>query len=403
MKSLGIIGAGPAGMMAALEARRLGLDVHLFDSNPRVGRKLQATGAGRCNLSNQAIAASHYSCTDPSFLENVFSAFSQDQLIDALDCIGIPTFATPDGWCYPLSESAANVVDIFEAHLREAGVVFNLQTKICNIQQNKSEFILAEVNNRVTYSFDHVICATGGKATPKLGSTGDLLLCLSRIGHTILPVLPALVPILTDPKPISKMRGVRLDVGIRLLRGQELLGETVGNIIFTEWGINGPGVMDISYLVSKNQGSDLNLEINFLPYHEVKLQDSLNAQRKTLIPLRVILQAILPLKVILQIFEMTGLPQDIQMNFVQDESLDNIFNLIKKFPLSVWGTRSFDFSQISTGGIPISEVHPITMESRIVPGLFFAGEVLDVTGPCGGYNLHWAFTSGVLAGRSAAR
>lgn len=403
MRRLGIIGAGPAGLMAALEASRCGMEVHLFDSNPRVGRKLKATGAGRCNITHQGAAARRYFCSDPDFIGKNFSAFSQSQLVNTLNSIGIPIYATPDGWCYPLSESAINVVDILEAHLRQEGVKIYNKTKICDIQLQKSEFLLAEANAKLTYSFERIVCATGGKAYPKLGSTGEFFSCLKRLGHTIVPVFPALAPLLTDPKPIHKLQGVRLDAGVRLFRNLELLGDTTGNIIFNEWGINGPGVMDLSYLVSMNQNSALSLEINFLPIHEELLQEIIKNNRPSSIPLQVIFQAILPLKVVMLFMELAGLSPEIQINNVPDESLEYLFDLIKKFRVEVRGTRGFDFSQISTGGVPLAEIFPVSLESRLLPGLFFAGEVMDVVGPCGGYNLHWALTSGVLAGRAAAR
>jgi predicted Rossmann fold flavoprotein len=403
MRRLGIIGAGPAGLMAALEASRFGMEVHLFDSNPRVGRKLKGTGAGRCNISNQGAAAQRYSGGDPDFLHKIFSAFSQSQLASSLDSIGIPIYATPDGWCYPLSESAINVVDILEAHLRKDGVRIYNKTKICDIQHQNSDFLLAEANAKLTYSFERIVCATGGKAFPKLGSNGEFFSCLKRLGHTIVPVFPALAPLLTDPKPIHKLQGIRMDVGVRLFRDLELLGDTTGNIIFNEWGINGPGVMDLSHLVSTNQNSALHIEINFLPFHEELLQEIIKTNRASSIALQVIFQAILPLKVVLFFMEQAGLSQEIQINRVPDESLEYLFNLIKKFPLEVRGTRGFDFCQISTGGVPLAEIFPVSLESRLHPGLFFAGEVMDVIGPCGGYNLHWALSSGVLAGRAAAR
>lgn len=402
MKRVGIIGAGPAGIAAAIEAARHGAAVLLFDSNPRIGRKLMTTGSGRCNLSNRAVSADRFATAHPQRLAQALERFSQDRLIHWLDELGIPTYATEDGWIYPLSNAAANVVDIFEARLKQAGVAVHLRTLIQNIHPARSGFTLVQPDrSQPPFAVDALIVATGGKACPKFGSQGELLEVIERLGHTILPVYPALAPLLTDRRPLHKLQGVRLDARLKLFGGGDCLGETTGNIIFTEWGINGPGVMDISHTVGGRQHQPLRLVIDFLHRHKNTLQQMLNQPNNEDLPLRILLEAFLPAKVATLFVERAGLPPEIPLKELAGKPRHDLVRDLTNTEIAVKGTRGFEFCQVSTGGVPLDEIDPATMQSERHAGLFFAGEVVDVVGPCGGFNLHWAFTSGWLAGCTA--
>ncbi len=399
---IGIIGAGPAGIMAALEAARRGARVTIFDTNAVVGRKILVTGNGRCNITNVHAAPEKYACADLQFLRAAFSRFGHHETVARLRDLGIPIYSTPDGWCYPLSESAANVAEILAAALELAGVEVRLQTKIADIRPERRGIALAIGGGPHTQTFDRVIVACGGKAYPALGSRGDLFPVLESLGHRIVPIRPALAPLTADVRRFHKLQGVRLDVGLTLYEGDRILGRAVGNMMFTEYGFSGPAPMDLAHLVSARPGTHLTLEINLLPYVKAALEELVARKRREPFPVRVALGAVLPQKIPPLVMSIAGMRPDARLADVSDAELARLMETLTGLKATVTGTRGFQFAQVSTGGVPLDEVDPATMASRIVPRLHFAGEVLDVVGPCGGYNLQWAWTSGAIAGAAAA-
>jgi predicted Rossmann fold flavoprotein len=399
---LGIVGAGPAGMMAALQATAEGARVLLFDSNPTPGRKLLVTGSGRCNITNANAVAERYACADPAWMAQVLAQFGHADLRTFLAEIGILTYATPDGWCYPLSESAQTVVDAFTAALALANVELHAGTKIKNIRSSKNGFILVAEGNE-TFTVERLVLAAGGKAYPTLGSTGELFPALERLGHHVLPVLPALAPVLAELGPFRKLQGVRLDVQASLWDGKTRLAETSGNLIITEWGFNGPAVMDLSHLVSTHPNRNLHLELNLLAANEAALRSLIERKRCLPIPLSVVLEAVLPPKVPSVFLKTAGLSADVLLKEISEEKLQSLLYLLTHVSVAVKSTRGFEYCQLKTGGVPVTEVDPASMASRFVPGLYLAGEVVDVVGPCGGYNLQFAFSSGAIAGKAAGK
>lgn len=397
--SLAVIGAGPAGMMAALHAVRPGVRVLLIDSNPSVGRKLLVTGSGRCNLTNANVAAERYTCANPEFLQALFARFGHADLLAFMRDLGVLTYATDDGWTYPLSDSAVSVVEAFAAALDPAGVELRLETGVTDVRPAAGGFRLLTAGGEI--NAERVVLAAGGKAYPNLGSRGELFPVLERLGHTVRPVQPALAPLLLELKALQRLQGVRVDVRARLWHGREPLGETTGNCIFTQWGMNGPAVMDLSHHVSTRPGAGLRLELNFLPGSEAAVRELIARRRDTRVPLRVLLGAALPPKVPPVFLEMAGVADDAPLNTLSDDAVEKVLRLLTSHSLQVKGTRGFEFCQLSTGGVPVTEVDAATLQSRVTPGLYLAGEALDVVGPCGGYNLQFAFSSGVIAGRAA--
>jgi hypothetical protein len=398
---VGIVGAGPAGVMAALEAARLGAQVLLFDTNETIGRKLLVTGNGRCNISNRLATAADYACDDRAWLAACLAAFGPRETALRMAELGIPTTATPDGWSYPLSDSAATVVDALTASLELAGVSPLLKTKIADIQTRPNGLFLVAGGGEHGYVVDRAIVACGGKAYPALGSRGQLLPVLERLGHTIAPVRPALVPITAEVQRWHKWQGVRLDAGLSLWQCGHQVAQTVGNLMFTQFGLSGPAAMNLSHLVPE-QPAGLELEIDLLARYGDPLSDLLQRLAGTRYPLATALGAVLPAKLPLLLLELAQVPGAARLCELDQEALQRLLYTMRHLRCRVTGTRGFNYAQVSTGGVPISEVEALTMASRRVPGLYLAGEVLDVIGPCGGYNLQWAWTSGALAGRAGA-
>lgn len=397
--SVTILGAGPAGMTAALFAARAGHKVQLIDRNEKVGRKLLVTGAGRANLTNRNMDAGHYPAVDPSWMQTVINLFGHSDLIGFFKSIGILTFATPDGWCYPLSESAQSVVDSFQNALHLAGVKLLLGQHITAIRKSNGGFLLTSAD-KVDLPAEHLIVAAGGKASPALGSTGDLFSSLREFGHTINPIRPALAPLTADMKTWQKLRGLRLDARASLYENDILLAETTGNLIFTEWGMNGPAVMDLSHLVSARPGTKLELHLNPLFDREEELRILLHDFIHTPTPLSTLLSAVIPPKLSAVILPLANLPANVTLDRLNDEQVEKVLRLLKAMRFRITGVRGFEYCQVSTGGVPTTEVNPSTMQSLQVPGLSLAGETIDVIGPCGGYNLQFAFSSGALAGKN---
>jgi len=396
-KTVTIIGAGPAGMTAALFAARNKVQVRLVDSNPIVGRKLLVTGSGRANLTNQRMDATRYTCSDPAWMHALIGKFGYSELIEFLETIGVLTFATSDGWCYPVSESAKTVVDAFRNALTQANVELLLNTRVATIREHGKDFYITLASGDVI-SCDHLIVAAGGKAYPTLGSRGELFDSLVELGHNVIPLSPALAPVTCDMRAFTKLFGIRLDANAKLFEGSKLLAETTGNLIFTQWGLNGPAVMDLSHYVSALPGENLEFRLDLIHIHTQKLLSLFENQGSTPTPVRILLGSVLPPKVAPVVLTMAGLSPDVTINNVRGKQIEKLFDLLANLPIKITGVRGFEFCQVSAGGVPVSEVDPMTMRSQRVPSLSLAGETLDVVGPCGGYNMQFAFSSGAIAG-----
>jgi len=404
MSPIAVIGAGTSGIAASLAAANSETPIFLFDSNEKPGSKLSITGSGRGNLSNTHVSAEKYSSDNNQSLQKIFAQFGHHELAQWLSDLGIPTYTTSDGWCYPISNSAANVVHIFSAHLLEKNIHFFPGHKIVDIRPVSTGFRLRFEKQNQTMDFSQVIIACGGKAYPRLGSRGELFPTLERLGHTILPIYPALAPVVTEIRPIHALQGVRMDLEVTLFRANKVIAKNLGKAIFTEWGMNGPAVMDLSHLIaSANKGDELSFSINFLHRFSSILTDIFSKFRHHSLPVQSLLESVTPAKVARWAMTSVDLSTDLTMEQINDSEIARLMNHLSSFRIKIKGTKGFEDCQVSSGGVKLSEVDPQTMQSYLYPGLFIAGEVLNVVGPCGGYNLQWAFSSGVIAGKAAGK
>ncbi len=398
--NVGIIGGGPAGMFAALEAVKKGNQVTIIDNNPSLGRKLSVTGGGRGNLTNLGIRASAYYSQDRQVLrqlEPLFSVYTAQFLINYFYQLGIPTYHTDDGWVYPISNSAKNLSQYLISLLEENNIKILTETFIEDVIPSASPRQMTLIDAKQNkYGFEHVIFAAGGKAYPQVGSSSSILHALSKNGYQTNPIYPALAPLKTTKTTTGLLKGLRFDAQLTLKSTEGMIAAADGNIIFTEWGLNGPGVMNLShfyYLQPEQLILTINPLIQFKPEMAALIKNHPNQNLK----LSVLLLSFIPAGVISQ--------YEKNKNRFLHKTLDqlarvNLDHLLQSFDLeeTVLGTRDFKFSQLSTGGIKLNQIDLTTMKSKIHPNLSFAGEILDLIGPCGGFNLHWAFMSGLIAG-----
>jgi len=392
---IGIIGGGPAGIFAAIEASKKNHEVFLFDKNEFLGRKLSVTGAGRCNLTNLNISPSRYKSFNNFAFSNIIDKYNFDFIQHYFNNLGIFTYHTDDGWVYPISNSAKNISIYLEKHLQDLGINIYKNTSVQEFDLLNNGFAIKTGNNKNIF-IEKLIIASGGKAHPQLNANDGLLKIVEKLGHKTVPAFPALSPIITTKNETKGLSGVRSDLTIRFLKNNHTIGSEFGNIIFTDFGINGPGVMNLSYLVNKH--SDIKVEIDFSSLIPPEFLKYCQTNLVTVDNFTGLLLSVLNNKVIEE------LKKKINSMKILVCDAENLTLLLQnlKFTERILGTRGFEFAQISTGAIDSNEVNPDTLESLIIPGLFFAGEVLDVLGPCGGYNLHWAFVSGIVAARSAS-
>jgi hypothetical protein len=396
---IGIIGAGASGIFAALAAAQGGAHVTLFDHNAEIGKKLLVTGSGRCNLTNAALSPEKYSCADQSWMQAFLQAFPLQALLAELDTLGIPTHHSDDGWYYPLSDSAHSVVDILRQALLARGVELRLSTQVVDFWQQGGGFAVRFPSGEParTQSFDRLVVAAGGKAYPALGSRGELFPTLARLGHTVVPLVPALGPLTLSLGGWKALQGLRFDVKTAIWSGDELLGESFGNVIFTAWGMNGPGVMNLSHLAARRQGEKLSLSLDFGSAFGQEWERRLAKDNPA--KLKAVLEAFFPPKAAEFFLAQAHIPPEARMRELSRTEMQQLQRTLREARLPITGTKGFGQSQVSAGGVPVGEVDAYTCQSRLVPGLYLVGETLDVVGPCGGFNLHFAFGSGCLAGR----
>jgi predicted Rossmann fold flavoprotein len=401
---VGIIGAGASGMSAALHASWNGADVTLFERNLTVGRKLLVTGSGRCNISNDAVSPEKYFCADPAWMEKFINCFGVRDLLDMLADIGVPVYKKSDGWYYPLSESAHSVVSAFSSAMEMAGVALNTSVQVTSIQPREKGFFITFFRDQSEQEleFERIVVSTGGKAYPSLGSRGELFSELKRLRHTVLPIRPALAPVMAELGNLQPLQGVRLDAGVTLWEGSRRLSSTLGNMIFTQWGLNGPAVMDLSHHISANPDAEFQLSLNLLAPFQEAFDYLLAHKRTSLMPVRILLGAFFPPKVVLLFLKNANLSIEIPLCDIEDSTLERLLKYLTDSRVRVKGLRGYEYCQMSAGGVPVNEVDVLTMESDRIEGLFLTGEILDVVGPCGGYNLQFALSSGALAGKAAA-
>lgn len=400
METIIIIGAGASGMMAALTAAEApGRRVILLERQQRAGRKLLATGNGRCNLTNTGAAIENYHGESRDFAAPALDAFPPQAVLDFFRGLGLVTVEEYGGRVYPLSDSANSVLDVLRFHMEAKGVELKAAEPAREVKREKQGFTV--VTDAEHLHADKLIVACGGAAGAKLGGVSDGYELLKMLGHKRTALYPSLVQLVTAPEYPRALKGVRADGALRLYAGKSLLAESRGELQFIETGVSGPAVFDLSRAAATG-GKGLRLAADFLrDYDEAVLLALLKQRRETLpgLPAGDMLTGIVHNRLGKMLVRYAALNANAPLRELDDGALGKLVSACKDFRLPVQGTEGFDKAQVTAGGVKTSGFNPETLESWFVPGLFACGEVLDIDGDCGGYNLQWAWASGRLAGR----
>lgn len=403
---IAVIGGGPAGMIAAAQAALSGAEVTLYERNEKLGKKLFLTGKGRCNITNSADTEDFFKAVlkNPKFLYSALYSFTNADIISLIEKNGTPTKEERGGRVFPVSDKSSDVIRALKRHVENAGVSVVLDAYVTAIEKDGDSFALT-ISGAEKRFFDRVIIATGGKSYPSTGSTGDGYRFCEAFGHTIVPPRPSLVPLVTEEKWVEDLMGLSLkNVALSAFRGKKKLYSDMGEMMFTHFGITGPLVLTLSGVIADDPaGVELFIDMKPALSHEVldkRLQsDIIKHTRKQF---KNALTDLLPSRMTDIVVQLSGIDPEKTVDDITREERQSLCRLLKAIPLHVAGVRPIDEAIITRGGVSTREIDPSTMESKLVKGLYLAGEVIDVDAQTGGYNLQIAYSTGYLAGLCAA-
>ncbi len=399
MKRVAIIGAGASGLVCSITAACRDVRVVLFDKNSFAGKKLLATGNGRCNYWNSDQSLSHYHSSEEDLLPNIITKSLENEVLDFFDLLGVVPMIK-NGYYYPYSNQASSIRDLLEKEALRRGVVFAFDTEVLDVVLEEGRFVIVERDGREY--FDDLVIATGSKASPKTGSTGFGYQIAEKFHHPIVPVRPSLVQLQCHGSFLKSWAGVRCQCSVSLFQDDVFLSSQEGEIQLTDYGVSGICVFNLSRYASigLSQGKKLSLKVNFLPFLDMNILDWLTSRGEQLsdYSMDLFLEGVLPSKLISVILSCCGISSKAVFTSLSLEEKKKLSLMLVSFPLEVSGTKDFSSSQVCSGGVALSSVSS-DLESKIVPRLYFTGEVLDVDGDCGGYNLGFSWMSGILVGK----
>ncbi|MDO4648651.1 MAG: aminoacetone oxidase family FAD-binding enzyme [Eubacteriales bacterium] len=389
-----VIGGGASGLAAAISAARAGASVTILEQNDKPGKKILATGNGRCNFTHNDMHPEYFNPDGQSLVSSVLSIFGKQETLEFFRTLGLPSVELHEGWHYPRSLQAASVLEVLLSEARNLKIKIRTGTRVLKVQPAQESFEIYVEGWK--YTAESVILCNGSKASNLPGSDGSGYAIAKSLGHRLVTPLPALTGLKGEGR--YSWSGVRSHGKIALYLDNQFIAAEEGELQFTEYGLSGIPVFQISRSAIRGleKGRKCRLTIDLLPDYSEEdllvflLETQNNAPQKTREELLIGL-----------------LPEKLRKYFVKEQklskvSLPEMAKLLKCYSMTIQGYLPFEQAQICSGGVSVTEVDPGTMESRKIPGLYFAGELLDVDGPCGGYNLQWAWSSGFLAGKSAA-
>lgn len=407
-----VVGGGAAGMFAAIAAAKNGHQVTLYEKNEKLGKKIFITGKGRCNITNAADMEELFDAvvTNSKFLYSSFYGYTNQNVIDFFEDAGVPVKIERGNRVFPISDHSSDVIRALEREMKKVGVKVCLNTEVKSVEAEKDKFNKVVLKDTTTQTADACIVATGGLSYRSTGSTGDGFRFAENVGHKVTQCFPSLVPMETKEPWICEVQGLSLrNVEAKILDGKKELYKDFGEMLFTHFGVSGPLIISASSYVGKKfmdkngQKKELTLEIDLKPaLTEEQLdqrvlrdfEENHNRQFKNAIT------KLFPTKLIPVMLELGGIDPEKKVNSIEKEERKQFVHLIKHFRMTLTGLRDYPEAIITKGGVNVKEIDPGTMESKLVKGLYFAGEVLDLDALTGGFNLQIAWSTGYAAGNA---
>ena len=412
MSQVIVVGGGAAGMFAAIQAAKNGHQVTLYEKNEKLGKKIFITGKGRCNITHASDLEELFQAvvTNSKFLYSSFYGYTNQNVIDFFEEAGVPVKIERGNRVFPVSDHSSDVIRALEKEMKKAGVKICLNTEVKNIEVQNEKFKQVVLKDTTTQKADACIIATGGLSYRSTGSTGDGYRFAENVGHKVTQCFPSLVPMETKEPWITELQGLSLrNVEAKILDGKKELYKDFGEMLFTHYGVSGPLIISASSYIGKKfedkkgQKKELILEIDLKPaLTEEQLdqrvlrdfEENHNRQFKNAI------SKLFPAKLIPVMLELSKIDPEKKVNSIEKEERKNFVHLIKHFRMTLTGLRDFPEAIITKGGVNVKEIDPGTMESKLVKGLYFAGEVLDLDALTGGFNLQIAWSTGYAAGNA---
>jgi predicted Rossmann fold flavoprotein len=403
-----VIGGGPAGMMSAGRAAELGAKVLLLEKNKHLGIKLLCTGKGRCNITNNIEEikklVDKYG-KNGKFLFSAFNKFKVEDTVNFFEKRGVKTKVERGERIFPVSDRALDVLNALIKYMRQSKVEIITEAQVKNILMEKKVIKKVILENGQELKAKNYIICTGGKSYPLTGSTGDGYKWLKKMGHTIIFPRPALTPIIIKEKFVKELEGLSLkNVEISILKNNKKIISRFGEALFTNNGLSGPIILDMSKKIGEELVNKLKLKIDFKPVLDfIKLDERVQRdfQKNSNKLFKNSLNELLPQKLIPIIIKLSGIDPNKKVNLITKTERKIIIHLLKEFELEIGGLVGFEKAIITAGGVELTEVDPKTMQSKIISNLYLAGEILDIDGPTGGYNLQVCWSTGFVAGENS--
>ncbi len=405
VKRIIIVGGGAAGMMAALSARKNGADVLILEKNDRVGKKLLATGNGRCNYTNINLKIDNYHGNNPKFAISALSGFNVDKTIDIFERLGITPAVEDNGKVFPLSFQSSSMLDVLRYEIESEGIELITEANVSDIRKKK-KFTVTLKDKRI-FEGDKVIIATGGMALPSSGSDGSGYSLCKRLGHSVTSIFPGLVQLKLQSDYLKSIDGVKF-VGVAgIYLGDKLIMQDRGDILFTSYGISGPPILQLSRTALEylNNGKDIDLRVSIIYTKDEDELYNYLVNRFDIMPKKTIeigLIGMINKRLIIPMLKELNIDKNKTIANITKDEIKGLAKMLVSWSFKVTGSQSWGNAQITAGGINTDEIDNKTMESKIVPGLYIVGELVDIDGDCGGFNLQWSWSSGYIAGEDAA-
>lgn len=408
MSKVVVIGAGPAGLIAAAEAAKCGHQVTLLEKNNKIGRKLYISGKGRCNLTNACDLNTLIKNTpgNGNFLYSTFSRFGTEDVVEYFSQLGVETVVERGNRVFPASQKAADVVDALYKLMKDTGVQLLLQAEVKEVQlMTDPKQVSYQKDGKMHWvECDAVIIATGGVSYPQTGSTGDGYRFAEGVGHSLIPAKPSLIPLVVKEPWVRTLQGLSLrNVTVTLLQQEKMLYQEQGEMLFTHYGVSGPLILSASSHIRNFDYSNLKLTIDLKPALSLEQLDARlqrDFQKYVRKNFSNALDDLLPQTLIPVVIALSGIDKEKPVHQITKEERLHLAALLKELTMTPTAPRPIAEAIVTAGGVCVKEVNPKTMESKLVPGVYFVGEVLDVDAYTGGFNLTIAFSTGYTAGNA---